>query len=325
MVLVSARVCLSESPKDTLACPANLVESALADGCIALNVPCAMTVHSRVIKTFLAWSNAVDVPLKNGLRAQVIPTLEDLPRERKLQFAAFVAQDGLLVVWDDDFSDGDEEKFIGNEKKIPRVAAKIADEESGEITAKERPTHLMNTGLVSFTLFLITIMLGAGFRQTAIECMVDKSYLRLAFLALTPVQVFFTLFFAQVIVGCIAQVLGPIRQMEENSRFYSAMLLMRLAHRPLPHVTIQCPVYKEGLASVIAPTAKSIRAAISTCEMQDGSANIFVGDDGLQIINEQERQERIDLYADHCISSLFDQSMVPRDLSAKKTSKRPPT
>lgn len=54
-----------------LACPANLVASALADGCIALNVPCAMTVNSRVIKTFLAWSNAVDVPLKNGLRVQV--------------------------------------------------------------------------------------------------------------------------------------------------------------------------------------------------------------------------------------------------------------
>lgn len=85
-----------------LACPPDLVESALADGCVALNLPCAMTVNSRVIKTFLAWSpNAVDVPLKNGLRVQVIPTLEDLPRARKLQFAAFVAQDGLLVVWDD--------------------------------------------------------------------------------------------------------------------------------------------------------------------------------------------------------------------------------
>ncbi|KXT15161.1 hypothetical protein AC579_7930 [Pseudocercospora musae] len=308
-----------------LACPANLVESALADGCIALNVPYAMTVNSRVIKTFLAWSNAVDVPLKNGLRVQVIPTLEDLPRARKLQFAAFVAQDGLLVVWDDDAanlvpraqsieselidvvwktgnsSNEDEEESSGNEKKVPRVTAQIVDEESGEIAPEERPTHLMNTVLVSLTLFLITIMLGAGFRQIAIELTVDKSYLRLAFLALTPVQVFFTLFFAQVIVGCIAQVLGPIRQMKENSRFYSAMLPMRLTHRPLPHVTIQCPVYKEGLASVIAPTVKSIKAAISTYEMQGGSANIFINDDGLQIIDEQERQERIDFYADHCI------------------------
>ena len=61
-----------------------------------------MTVNSRVIKTFLSWSpNAIDVPLKNGLRVQVVPTMDDLVRARKLQFAAFIAHDGLLVVWDD--------------------------------------------------------------------------------------------------------------------------------------------------------------------------------------------------------------------------------
>ena len=62
-----------------------------------------MTVNSRVIKTFLQWSpDAVDVPLPNGLRIQIIPTVEDLPRARKHQFAAFIASEGLLVVWDDE-------------------------------------------------------------------------------------------------------------------------------------------------------------------------------------------------------------------------------
>jgi hypothetical protein len=62
-----------------------------------------MTVNSRVIKTFLQWSpDAVDVPLMNGLRVQILPTIDDLPRARKHQFAAFVASEGLLVVWDDD-------------------------------------------------------------------------------------------------------------------------------------------------------------------------------------------------------------------------------
>lgn len=36
-------------------------------------------------------------------------------------------------------------------------------------------------------------MLGAGFRQIAIEVVVDKNYLRCAFILLTPIQVFFTL------------------------------------------------------------------------------------------------------------------------------------
>ena len=130
-----------------------------------------------------------------------------------------------------------------------------------------------------------------GSRNDRDEVKVDSEYIRCAFALLTPVQVFFTLFFAQVIVGCIAQVIGPIKQMRENSRFYSAMLPVRITSRPLPHVTIQCPVYKEGLHSVIAPTVRSIKKAISTYELQGGSANIFVNDDGMQLISDEERQE----------------------------------
>lgn len=89
--------------------------------------------------------------------------------------------------------------------------------------------------------------------------------------------------------------------MQQNSKFYSATKPPRLTNRVLPHVTIQCPVYKEGLASVIAPTVKSIKQAISTYELQGGSANMFINDDGLQIIDEEERQARIDFYSDHSI------------------------
>lgn len=78
------------------------------------------------------------------------------------------------------------------------------------------------------------------------------------------------------------------------------MLPRRLTGR-LPHVTIQCPVYKEGLTSVIAPTVKSIKQAMSTYELQGGSANMIIHDDGLQIIDEDERQARIEFYADHSI------------------------
>jgi hypothetical protein len=108
-------------------------------------------------------------------------------------------------------------------------------------------------------------------------------------------------FFAQVIVGCIAQLIGPVRQMRLNSKYYSALLPPRLQNRPLPHITIQCPVYKEGLASVIAPTIKSIKQAISTYELQGGSANMFINDDGLQLLDEEDRCARIDFYADHSI------------------------
>ena len=69
----------------------------------------------------------------------------------------------------------------------------------------------------------------------------------------------------------------------------------------LPHITIQCPVYKEGLAATIAPTIRSIKAAISTYELQGGSANMFINDDGLKLLDEESRRARIDFYTDHSI------------------------
>ena len=89
--------------------------------------------------------------------------------------------------------------------------------------------------------------------------------------------------------------------MQENSKYYSAKCSPRLQSQTLPHITVQCPVYKEGLTSVIAPTVKSIKQAISTYELQGGSTNMFINDDGLQIVDEEERRARIDFYADHSI------------------------
>lgn len=279
-----------------------------------------MTVNSRVIKTFLQMSpDAVDVPLMNGLRVQILPTLEDLPRARKHQFAAFVASEGLLVVWDDDalhlvqrakaieselmelvWNSNAEDEDV-DEKRPPRVDVAEIDEESGQVKPEVRPVHLQNTILVSITLVIVIAMLGAAWRQLTVEVTVDGDYTRLGLVALFPIQIFFTLFFAQVIVGCLAQLFGPVRQLATNSRFYSAKLPRRLRSANLPHVTIQCPVYKEGLQGVIIPTVKSIKQAMSTYELQGGSANMFVNDDGLQLLSEEDRRARIEFYADNSI------------------------
>ena len=175
-----------------------------------------MTVHSRVIKTFLAWSpNATDVPLMNGLRVQILPTIYDLSRARKHQFAAFLASDALLIVWDDDPSHLIERAEAiecelmelvwqagvsqgkGEASSYENIVSKITgfeiDKEFGEIIPEQRPTNLMNTFLVACTLVIVVTLLGLGFRAVAVEVAVDKGYIRLAFLALTPVQVFFTL------------------------------------------------------------------------------------------------------------------------------------
>lgn len=130
-----------------------------------------MTINSRVIKTFLAWApDAVDVPLNNGLRVQVLPTMYDLPRARKHQYAAFIAQDALLVVWDDEATNlvpraksieaelmqlvwktNDDDEENGDMKKGPAVVAEEIDEESGEVLPEK-----VGIGILSMSVHALT-------------------------------------------------------------------------------------------------------------------------------------------------------------------------
>ena len=52
---------------------------------------------------------------------------------------------------------------------------------------------------------------------------------------------------------------------------------------------------------MIAPTVRSIKQAISTYEMQGGTANIFINDDGMQLMSEGESLMRQEFYADNNI------------------------
>ena len=96
---------------------------------------------------------------------------------------------------------------------------------------------------------------------------------------------------------------GPTSHITTNSKYYSGKPPPRLnrAFGELPHVTIQMPVYKEGLGAVIKPTVLSLKSAISTYEMQGGQANIFVNDDGMQVVSEEEAAARRDFYEEHNI------------------------
>lgn len=92
--------------------------------------------------------------------------------------------------------------------------------------------------------------------------------------------------------------------MNENSKYYSGLPPKKLSRdRPegLPHVTVQMPIYTEGLQTVIAPTIRSVQDAILTYELQGGTANIFVNDDGMQVIDDELAQERQDFYEEQGI------------------------
>ena len=188
-----------------------------------------------------------------------------------------------------------------------------------------RKTRLYQSILIGITGLLCLTAIGAGWRYVAIEIQVDKNYMRLAFLVVVPFQMWLGWFFFQTLVSGLSQMFGPVNQMLTNSRSFSGIRSKRI-NTPgtiLPHVTVQCPVYKEGLETVIEPTMVSIRAAISTYEMQGGTANIFVNDDGLQLVPEDEARARRDYYEEHNIGWVARPKHNPKGSNGEKGFVRP--
>ncbi|CAK1357161.1 unnamed protein product [Cercospora beticola] len=319
-------VVLKKSRGQYTCCPSDIVEEPFGffKAIETLNVKVAMTVNTRVIKLFLHNNDRPYVPLKNGLRLQVLPDISYLPRCQKHQFAAFIADRGLLVVWDDeprhllDRAHKIEKALMEmiwddtssiDEKKEGSVAVNEVDGDSDgsdlEANGQEKPRNIVlwQAILCAVTLCITFVAIGTGFQAIAVSTIIDSNYIRMAFVLVVPLQFWLGLFFFQSLVNNIAQLIGPISQMSANTKFYSGLKPKRLRRgdAALPHITIQMPVYKEGLQAVIEPTIRSIKAAISTYEMQGGTANIFINDDGMQLISEEDARARQDYYDEHNI------------------------
>jgi hypothetical protein len=283
----------------------------------------AMTVNTRLIRLLVQGSDQSSIPISEKLRLQVIPDMSYLSRCAKHQSAAFIADRGIMVVWDDQ-----PENLISRaqalEKSIMDMIWSLQGDQqfseklnmSGTVSVQElaitgseenlsekpRRIVLLHSITTAITLCLLIVALGSGYRKITIELKLDGSYTRLALVAAFIPTMWLSLFFFQALIGNIFQIFGPISQVQSNTKYFSGLPPKRLPSGSiLPHVTIQCPVYKEGLQSVIAPTVFSIKAAISTYEMQGGTANIFVNDDGMQLLSREEAQARQDFYEEHSI------------------------
>ncbi|KAL8918292.1 MAG: hypothetical protein Q9208_007460 [Pyrenodesmia sp. 3 TL-2023] len=322
-------VVMRRAARQFIACPPELttIRGGFFDAAAELNTRLVMTVSTRVINLILQREDLVYIQLKDGLKLQILPNIAFLPTCQKYQNAAFIKDQAILIVWADSpkeilaraaaieeqmmwvFSQGMspygeevDEKKEQHDVNVVEISpdADGYGREEGYVE-KPRPIHLSQAIQTGCTLILVIAAMGSGWRKMAIETAVDNDFIRWALLAFVPVQIWLALFFMQSVVGCVFQLIGPTSQMLANSKFYSGLPPRRLAKGNLPHMTIQCPVYKEGLYSVIDPTMKSLKAAIATYEMQGGTANIFVNDDGMQLLPEEEAQTRREYYEENRI------------------------
>ncbi|KAI0206843.1 glycosyl transferase family group 2-domain-containing protein [Astrocystis sublimbata] len=326
-ILPGEGVVLKKGRNNYACCPPQLqdMKYSLYDMAMELNVKCAMTINTRVINVILAARrrNFEYIPLPDGLRLQVLPSMRDLPKCQKHHFAAFIQDLQIMVVWDDEpkkvlaradalerqlmkmiWGTGDQEEEEEGEKgeKGPVVEVTPVDLEAAT-NSSDRRIKLTSALTVALTTALSIATLGIGFRKLAYEVAIDNSYIRLALVVVSPLQLWVGYFFFQTIIINFFEIFGPISAVNQNSKYYSGVAPQRLdrEHHTLPHVTIQMPVYKEGLKAVIFPTVQSLKQCISTYELQGGTANIFVNDDGMQLISAEEAQARREFYDENNI------------------------
>ena len=175
------------------------------------------------------------------------------------------------------------------------IQTAIAREEEGEkaydpekdgTEVPHRPLLLWHAGVIGLAMVLVVIVEFACIAKLLTEVRLDGTYIRFGLILTVPVFAAFSLFFMIVITGSLFQIFGPLASIQENSMFYSAKAPKPGRHTDyeLPHVTIQMPVYKEGLKGVIMPTIESCMAAVRFYESRGGTASIFINDDGMQLV-----------------------------------------
>jgi len=177
-----------------------------------------MTVNTLVVRAILAGmlSRGLDyVPLPDGLRVQIIPTVADLPRCQLHQFAAFVEELQILVIWDDEplnllgRAQELERRFIetiwtgriqpahdGQEHKAAAVRqpedADAVDLEEG-LLEEPREVILLSSLLVSVMVVCCLTCLGYGWRNLARQIAIDGDCTRLALLLISPIFIFLSM------------------------------------------------------------------------------------------------------------------------------------
>lgn len=169
-----------------------------------------MTVKSPIFEPFLDWSeDATDVPITDSLRIQILPTIDELFHARRHQYAAFIASEGMLVVWDVDVTKlfnrakSIEEKLLEfvssgkaeiGEKEDYSISVTEIDEELGLApTSAERPVLVIDAFYVGCSLCILLLLQGLGYAQIAEEVYILGTWTSLALLVMTPINFFLSL------------------------------------------------------------------------------------------------------------------------------------
>ncbi|GKU04577.1 hypothetical protein FLAG1_10110 [Fusarium langsethiae] len=197
---------------------------------------------------------------------------------------------------------------IDENNEIYQAAIKVEeggddDDDDVEGRALKRPTLLIHSIRIGIVMILVILTQSVGVSRLIRQWSWDGDYTRFALAAVIPPLMVLSLFFFIVVVSSVFQLLLPAGICLKNSKFHSATKPnpKRYKDYQLPHITVQMPVYKEGLRGVIVPTMVSVMAAIQHYENQGGTASVYINDDGMQCIQPELAAARKQYYRENGI------------------------
>lgn len=262
------------------------------------------------------------IPLDSVTHVQVLQSLSDVHSIRRAQFAALIIETGSIIIWSDDvstlvpFAESLEKKMVNliwkekkgrtdtlaraKEKALTEVSiTEMIDAEAGVEAKRTEP--FIQAAIVALTLCIMAVFYGTEVHEVLLELHAESNYIAIGIVLYFPLLFFFSAFFAYLVASLIFQTIGPIAQLSTNSKYYSGQAPLLKQRENLPHITIQCPVYKEDLEQVLSLTFDSVAQAIKTYELQGGTASLLVCEDGMQLLSSEERHKRTAYYKMHSI------------------------
>lgn len=177
----------------------------------------------------------------------------------------------------------------------------------------ERP-YFRDGALYTLVYVLAILAVLIRWMVVSIQMSIDDGYwYRCSWFVFSPLYFSMALFPFRIAIYNVLALLGSWRNMSRNSTYHSA--IAPPLPSILPPVCVQMPVYKESFKDTIQPSLEDIECALDHYRQHGGNAFLFVNDDGLQLINEQERDERLRFYHEHKIAYI---ARPPPNLLARR-------
>lgn len=184
---------------------------------------------------------------------------------------------------------------------IPMYVSAEHDEGGYSTKNQERKTVNDSAVFTYFYIAAIVFLVGHMWIYKAVRASLeDGHWIRLLWLLTLPPVIAMMMFPMKIIVVNSLFLLGSYRNVKRNSTHFSA--IPPPVPSILPRVFVQMPVYKESFEKTIEPSLGSILKAVHFYRQQGGEADIFINDDGLMLISEEQREHRIAYYKKHGIA-----------------------